>query len=984
MCGIAGIFAYRDSALPVDREEILRIRDAMFSRGPDGAGVWISPDNRIGLAHRRLAIIDLNDTGAQPMTTADGRLRITFNGEIYNYRELRRQLEGKGYRFHSTSDTEVLLHLYADRGADMVHALRGMYAFAIWDELKRGLFLARDPFGIKPLYYCDDGSSIRLASQVKALLKGGAIDTTPEPAGHVGFYLWGHVPEPYTLYKGIRALPAGTSLWVDGAGRKESRQFFNVTDELVKAGETPLSITRGEVHERLRAALFDSVQHHQIADVPVGVFLSAGLDSTTIAALAREAGSSALHTVTLGFREFEGTQNDEAPLADLVAKHYGTLHQTRWVTKEDFQSEYQRLLEAMDQPSTDGVNSYFISKAAADAGLKVALSGLGGDELFGGYPSFKQLPRTVKAFSPFHSAPAVGKGFRYLSASILKSFTSPKYAGLLEYGGTYGGAYLLRRGMYMPWELPEVLDSEVVRQGWEELQSLSRLEQTTRNVGNAHFKVTALETTWYMRNQLLRDADWASMAHSLEIRVPLVDIELFRATLPLLNSTSAPGKLAMAEAPLKPLPVEVTQRKKTGFTIPVRAWLVPGNLAPGGRRGLKGWATTIYREFAGNELSNSHQPPPVALIFRTGQLGDTLVALPAIEFIRQKYPKHRFMLLTDRHPAGAGYVSSWDICKSTGWFDRAIFYDPKDRGRAALKGWASVLRQLRQLKVDQFFNLAPGRTHRQAVRDAWIFKSMVRPREYHAPATLRSPKPDAKRALPRIEPEWRHTLRSVNAVEQEGLAFRLPIPDLEREAALKVALADGIDFGARLLAFGPGSKMPAKVWPQERFAELGTLLQNDFPDIQFVVLGGKEDAAIGRELCSVWGEKSHNLAGKLSLYGSAAILERCVAYVGNDTGTMHLASMTGIPCVAIFSARDSPGRWDPYGNGHVVLRHNVECAGCLLEVCAQYDNKCLKLIGVDEVHRATKQLLEVTVSKDSAGPSFMAARRSTSLASGLR
>ena len=215
MCGIAGIFAYGPSARPVDREELLRIREAMIARGPDGAGLWISPDQRIGLAHRRLAIIDLSEAGAQPMATADGRLHITFNGEIYNYQVLRRELEAKGYRFHSHSDTEVLLHLYADRGQDMVHALRGMYTFAIWDEHKKGLFLARDPFGIKPLYVADNGHTIRVASQVKALLKGGAVDTTLEPAGHVGFFLWGHVPEPYTLYKGIRALGAGTSLWID-------------------------------------------------------------------------------------------------------------------------------------------------------------------------------------------------------------------------------------------------------------------------------------------------------------------------------------------------------------------------------------------------------------------------------------------------------------------------------------------------------------------------------------------------------------------------------------------------------------------------------------------------------------------------------------------------------------------------------------------------------------------------------------------------
>src|SRR5688572_19459569 len=241
MCGIAATFAYQDNAPPVDQEELLRIREAMVMRGPDGAGLWISGDQRIGLAHRRLAIIDLTEAGAQPMATADGTVYIVFNGEIYNYRELRRELEAKGYRVRSQSDTEVLLHLYQERGRDMVQCLRGMYAFAIWDERKRGLFLARDPFGIKPLYYADDGSTIRVASQVKALLKSRTIDTEPEAAGHVGFLLWGYVPEPYTIYRGIHALSPGTSLWVDTRGNKETRRFFNITNELSKASATSLS-----------------------------------------------------------------------------------------------------------------------------------------------------------------------------------------------------------------------------------------------------------------------------------------------------------------------------------------------------------------------------------------------------------------------------------------------------------------------------------------------------------------------------------------------------------------------------------------------------------------------------------------------------------------------------------------------------------------------------------------------------------------------
>ncbi len=592
MCGIAGVFGYADAAPPVDREELLRIREAMIKRGPDGAGLWISPDQRIGLAHRRLAIIDLSESGAQPMATPDGRYRITFNGEIYNYRELRKELQAKGCVFRTNSDTEVLLHLYAERGKEMVHALRGMYAFGIWDSGARTLFLARDPFGIKPLYYADDGKSLRFASQVKALLKGGAIDTSPSAAGHVGFYLWGHLPDPHTLYKGIRALLAGSHMLVS-ARVAEPQKYFSVTKIFESANEAPSHLTRQQDVEKLHTALKDSVRRHLVSDVPVGVFLSAGLDSTTLTALASEVGAGELQTITLGFNEYRGSEEDETFLASRVARTYGTSHKTQWVSRTDFAFHMEEMLEAMDQPSIDGVNTYFVSRAAAQAGLKVALSGVGGDELFGGYPSFRDLPLMTGVLGFAQHAPIFGRVFRRFSAPLLKRFTSPKYAGLLEYGGSYGGAYLLRRGMYMPWELPEFLDGELVRDGWAELQSLLRLEETVGTIRSEFQKVSALELEWYMRNQLLRDADWAGMAHSLEIRVPLVDVELFKCVAPLTAFGRATKK-DMAHAPSRALPKEVLKRRKTGFSIPVRDWLRQAGAGATVPTGIRGWARRIH------------------------------------------------------------------------------------------------------------------------------------------------------------------------------------------------------------------------------------------------------------------------------------------------------------------------------------------------------------------------------------------------------
>ena len=587
MCGLAALFAYGANAPPIDRSQLDAIHDRQAPRGPDSEGIWISDDNRVAMAHRRLSIIDLSEAGAQPMVTKDGAYRIVFNGEIYNYRALRQQLIDDGVALVSNSDTEVLLHLYIRQGPAMVDALRGMFAFAIWDEKRQGMFMARDAYGIKPLYFADDGKTLRVASQVKALIAGGGIDTSPAPAGHVGFFLLGYVPEPYTLYKGIEAVPAGGSLWVDTSGRGAPHKWFNLTKELSEVDPAPYDA------EALRAALVDSMQHHLVADVPVGVFLSAGLDSASLVALASEAHGANLRTVTLGFQQFRGSENDEAPLAEVLAKHYETDHETRWIKTSDFHDNADHLMAAMDQPSIDGANTYFVSKVTREAGLKVALSGVGGDELFAGYQNFQQVPSLARALGLFHFLPGLGKAFRIVSAPLIRKLTSPKYAGLFEYGSRLGDAYLLRRGLYMPWELPEVLDPDLVKEGLKTLAITEKLSETIGDIGQARVSMTALESAWYMRNQLLRDADWASMAHSLEIRTPLVDIALLRALAPMIAGSRPPTKNDMATSLAKPLPPEILHRPKTGFSIPVRDWVgVEKQATRGGD--YRDWARYIY------------------------------------------------------------------------------------------------------------------------------------------------------------------------------------------------------------------------------------------------------------------------------------------------------------------------------------------------------------------------------------------------------
>jgi len=575
VCGIAGIYAYGPSAVNVERTELHAIRDHMAARGPDGAGAWLSDDARIGLGHRRLSIIDLSERGAQPMKDASGHLVVTFNGEIYNYRALRTELEAEGYRFTTESDTEVLLHLYAAKGRAMVDHLRGMFAFALWDGRRSALLLARDPYGIKPLYYADVEGTLRFASQVKALLAGGKLSANLDEAGWVGFHLFGSVPEPFTTYREIRALPAGSTLWVDSRGVGAPACYCNIAETYVRA-EKKAAVPAGDLQGYLREALFDSVRHHMVADVPVGIFLSSGIDSGSLLGLMRDVGQQRIEAVTLGYEEFQNRHEDEAPLAAVCAARYDSRHTVRIVTEREFRDDLPRIFAAMDQPSIDGLNTWFVSKAARELGLKAAINGLGGDELFGGYPSFRDVPKWARLWSLPRWLEWLGDAFvQFAELSGLNTIVSPKIAGLLKYGGSYAGAYFLRRGLFMPWELSRVMDKEVAEKGLRRLQPLSYVGKILDPAPRSNFaKVAVLEASLYMRNQLLRDTDWASMAHSLEVRVPLVDVKLLEIVAGVSGALfEGAGKKLLANSPRTPLPAEIVERRKTGFITPINLWL---------------------------------------------------------------------------------------------------------------------------------------------------------------------------------------------------------------------------------------------------------------------------------------------------------------------------------------------------------------------------------------------------------------------------
>jgi asparagine synthase (glutamine-hydrolysing) len=619
MCGLAALFAWRHDAPSVDRGELDQITDAMAARGPDARGTFVDARGRLGLGHRRLAIQDLDRRSDQPFADAQGRLRLVFNGELYDFRARRAEFEAQGRKFRTDSDTEVLLALLERDGEAALPTLRGMFALALWDSRRGALLLARDPYGIKPLYFTtgEHGDGVlRAASQVKALRAGGRIGAEADPAGLAGFYLTGSVPEPFTLVRAITALPAGHALWVDERGPRSTRCFYSIPAVLAAAARGPAPELPREARAReravddaVRAALLDTVERHLVSDVPVGLFLSAGLDSAALLALATEVGrrrgAGPPRTVTLAFDEYRGRADDEAPLAERVARQYGAEHSTLVLSAAEFERGLPALLRSMDQPSIDGVNTWCVSRAAAQAGLRVALSGLGGDELFGGYPAFRDLPRSVANFGLGRHLPGLGRLSRAVLAALLPPSVNPKVAGLLEFGGDWAGAYLLRRGLFLPWELPALMGKELAREGLERLAPLAQVQSAlVPDPGGDFARVVSLESSLYMRNQLLRDTDWASMAHSLEVRVPLVDTALLERLAPLCaHGQLSLGKGALGRAPRPALPAALLERPKTGFVVPIAGWLesLPGldpwrrvpQLARKGCPWARRWAYTV-------------------------------------------------------------------------------------------------------------------------------------------------------------------------------------------------------------------------------------------------------------------------------------------------------------------------------------------------------------------------------------------------------
>lgn len=581
MCGICGVVS---GDVPTVEPAVRRMTAALTHRGPDGEGFVELPFGFeesgpvLGLGFRRLAILDLSVAGQQPMVNPATGDWLVFNGEVYNFRELKAQLSSAGAAFRGTGDTEVVLQALSRWKDDALPRLQGMFALAFFDAANRRLLLARDPLGIKPLYISEQPDRLVFASEIRALRASGLVPLEPDVAGIAGMLAYGAVQSPRTVYERIRSFPAGHSQWFDAgivAGRQPSapRRFWSFP----QASAAPRPAEAAAETARL---LRDSVARHLVADVPVGVLLSAGIDSTVIAAYAREV-SDSLTAFTVGFNAL--TLEDESALAAKTAAALGIRHVTVEVEPPYLPDLWRDWLTTLDSPSIDGFNTWLVSRGLTQAGVTVGLSGLGADELFGGYPSFRrarrwsQLVRTFRLVPPEMRSGVVAR----LSTVDGRKGIFEKLADVVATDGSVASIALAMRRTLSDRRL-EALRLEASRVGLaaDYLERPGPLREEPSTAGDAFNTVSRLELVHYMGDTLLRDADATSMRHGLELRVPFLDGPLvnYVSALPggLKQSLTGPPKALLRAACGSVLPDEILNRPKTGFTLPIGGWMRRG------------------------------------------------------------------------------------------------------------------------------------------------------------------------------------------------------------------------------------------------------------------------------------------------------------------------------------------------------------------------------------------------------------------------
>jgi asparagine synthase (glutamine-hydrolysing) len=589
MCGICGVIGIQRSELA---EEITRrMMGALSHRGPDEDGILVAPSAALGM--RRLSIIDLPG-GHQPVFNETGHVAVVFNGEIYNFPQLRKTLEGRGHAFRTHSDTEVIVHAYEEWGEQCLRELRGMFAIAIWDARSSGasggtsgeaarrahIFLARDRLGIKPLYYAVASGALLFSSEVRSLLASGRLQPRVSPDSLEAYLTFGSVAEPSTLVEGVFSVPPGHCLAIsaDAPPAKPLPKPYWVYSDAVLQQEGPKPKNIQEAAKLLRPLLEETVRDHLIADVPLGIFLSSGLDSTSLVALGSRFQSD-LHTFTVVFPE---QRFSEAKVSRETAKRFKTRHQEILLAPDTLLAQLEDAVKSLDQPTMDGLNTYFVSRAARQGGLKVALSGLGSDEIFGGYSTFVTTPRAALVAGLGRWIP---RPFRRLTAAVAVRIVAGdavrKAAAAWRSPQDFPHAYYFTRLLFTPSRIRRLLapyfESDEYS-GSHENPWRARMRETARQAGqlDSFTSVSCFELQSYLVNTLLRDTDSASMANSLEVRVPFLDHRLveFVGRLPK-NAKYTPDvpKSLLVEALSDLLPDEVVGQSKRTFTLPWDVWL---------------------------------------------------------------------------------------------------------------------------------------------------------------------------------------------------------------------------------------------------------------------------------------------------------------------------------------------------------------------------------------------------------------------------
>ena len=552
MCRIAGII---NPSIPIEElnRKVREMCDILKHGGPDGEGFYSAAGSHLVFGHRRLALIDLSEGGHQPMSYAGGRYWITYNGELYNYLELRAELVGAGFVFRTASDTEVILAAFSAWGTNSFQRFNGMFAFALWDEKEETVFLVRDASGIKPLYYACTKEGLAFASELRGF---GCLPYLKEKNPNWPVYLlaYGHLPEPVTTLKAVKPLAKGTFLRYRIPDKKwdiESFSFYSYTEVIGDAEEA---------RKEIRECLLKAVERHLISDAPIGVFLSGGIDSGIMALLARQSRQSTLKTISIIFEE---EKYSEKRYQDMFLDQLQCPNWQEILTEKEFQQNFPTILKAMDMPGCDGINTWFISKYARESGLKAVISGVGGDELFGGYPSFNRM----EAVHFIRSLPKKAlKAGRY---SVSKKLRRMAYLSL----DGPKGAYLFLRGQFTPAAIAAQLNTSE-NEVWNILEELPELPDY--NYLDPFNQASWLEMNLYMQNQLLRDSDVMSMAHGIEIRVPFLDREFIQLALrikPSIKKAGEANKKLLVDSFRSDLPEAIWNRPKMGFTFPFAEWL---------------------------------------------------------------------------------------------------------------------------------------------------------------------------------------------------------------------------------------------------------------------------------------------------------------------------------------------------------------------------------------------------------------------------